>query len=131
MERLWLVLSGTASEREVLCACRTEADAAAIIARLKAAQLADHLNEPQAVTILTADTTLEAVTPLSYVVELDLDGRETSRFMMVSGPDDVLEGADRTGGLIIGWSTHSYDTALKAALTKALDLGMPGRKSPV
>jgi hypothetical protein len=131
MERVWLVMSGTASEREVLCACPTEADAVAIIARLKAALLEDHLNEPRAVPILTATTALEAITRVSYVVELGLDGRETSRFTMVSGPDDVPEGGDQTDGLIIGWSPHSYDAALKAALTKTLDQGMPSRRSPL
>jgi hypothetical protein len=118
MERIWLVMSGTASEREVLCACRTQADAATIIARLKVAGLEDHLPDPQPVYLLAADTGLEAFTRLSYVVELGRNGRESSRFTMLNGPDDPPEGAVQSGGLIIGWSAHSYDTALKAAQSK-------------
>jgi len=122
MDRVWLVTRGESSDHEVICACRSEADAEAMTNRLRTI---DHLrqigqfNDPVAVPLVAGDASISDIAYLQYVVHVHRDGRELDRFIYLTVREPSSDGAHLDGGEFVGWSTRSYEVALAAARAAA------------
>jgi hypothetical protein len=124
MDRVWLVTRGEDSDQEVICACRSEADAQTMTDRLRTIgvrQIA-RFNDPVAVPLVSGDASISEIAYLQYVVHLDRDGRELDRFTYLTLTEPNEDGAHLDGGQFVGWSRRSYEVALAAAQVAAKEL---------
>jgi hypothetical protein len=118
MDRVWLVTRGADSDHEVICACRSEADALTMTNRLRSIdklRQIGHFNDPVAVPLVAGDASISEIVYLQYVVHVHRDGRELDRFIYLTLTEPTADGAHLDGGKFVGWSTRSYDVALAAA----------------
>ena len=124
MDRVWLVTRGEDSDQEVICACRSEADAQTMTDRLRTIgvrQIA-RFNDPVAVPLVSVDASISEIAYLQYVVHVDRDGRELDRFTYLTLTEPNEDGAHLDGGQFVGWSRRSYEVALAAAQVAAKEL---------
>jgi hypothetical protein len=117
MDRVWLVTRGEHSDQEVICACRSEADAQAVTNRLRTigVRQISRFNDPVAVPLVSSDTSISEIAYLQYVVHVDRDGRELDRFTYLTLTEPNEDGAHLDGGQFVGWSRRSYEVALASA----------------
>lgn len=124
MDRVWLITRGEDSDQEVICACRSEADAQTMTDRLRTIgvrQIA-RFNDPVAVPLVSGDASISEIAYLQYVVHVDRDGRELDRFTYLTLTEPNEDGAHLDGGQFVGWSRGSYEVALAAAQAAAKEL---------
>ena len=125
MDRVWLVTCGEDSAPEVICACRSEADAQTMTDRLRTM---DHVrqigrfNDPVAVPLVSGDASISDIAYLQYVVHVDRDGRELDRFTYLTLTEPNEDGAHLAGVQFVGWSRRSYEVALAAPQVAAKEL---------
>jgi hypothetical protein len=122
MDRVWLVTRGEHSDQEVICACRSEADAQTMTNRLRSIdnlRQIGQFNDPVAVPLVAGDASVSGIAYLQYVVHVDRDGRELDRFTYLTLTEPTVDGAHLDGGRFVGWSTRSYEVALAAARVAA------------
>jgi hypothetical protein len=118
MDRVWLVTRGEDPDHEVICACRSEADAQTMTNRLRTIghlRQIGQFNDPVAVPLVAGDAPISDIAYLQYVVRVDRDGRERDRFIYLTLTEPTADGAHLDGGHFVGWSTRSYEVALAAA----------------
>ena len=118
MDRVWLVTRGEHSDQEVICACRSEADAQTMTNRLRSIdnlRQIGQFNDPVAVPLVAGDASVSGIAYLQYVVHVDRDGRELDRFTYLTLTEPNEDGAHLDGGQFVGWSRRSYEVALAAA----------------
>ena len=118
MDRVWLVTRGPESDLEVICACRSEADAQTMTNRLRSIdnlRQISQFNDPVAVPLVAGDASISEIVYLQYVVHVHRDGRELDRFIYLTLTEPTADGAHLDGGEFVGWSTRSYEVALAAA----------------
>ena len=121
MDQVWLVTRGEEFDQEVICACRSEADAQTMTDRLRTLGVRQivRFNEPVAVPLVSSDAAINEIVHLQYVVHVDRDGRELDRFMYLTLIEPTADGAHLDGGEFVGWSMRSYEVALAAARVAA------------
>jgi hypothetical protein len=118
MDRVWLVTRGADADQEVICACRSEADAQIMTDRLRTIdnlRQIGQFNDPVAVPLVAGDASISEIAYLQYVVHVHRDGREHDRFIYLTVTEPNADGAHLDGGRFVGWSTRSYEVALAAA----------------
>src|SRR5262249_16207838 len=121
MDRVWLVTRGEESDQEVICACRSEADAQTMTDRLRTLGVRQivRFNEPVAVPLVSGDAVISEIAHLQSLFHLDRDGPTLDRFIYLALTEPNADGAHLDGGKIVGWSTRSYEVALAAARVAA------------
>jgi hypothetical protein len=125
MDRAWLVTRGADSDQEVICACRSEADAQTMTNRLRSIDRLRQIgqfNDPVSVPLVAGDASISEIVYLQYVVHLDRNGRELDRFTYLTLTEPNEDGAHLDGGQFVGWSRRSYEAALAAAQVVAKEL---------
>ena len=118
MDQVWLVTREQEPDHEVICACRSEADAQTMTNRLRTIgnlRQIGHFNDPVAVPLVAGHAPISDIAHLQYVVHVDRDGRELDRFIYLTLTPPTADGAHLDGGDFVGWSTRSYEVALAAA----------------
>src|SRR5262245_50225047 len=107
MDRVWLVTRGQDADQEVICACRSEADAQTMTNRLRTIgnlRQIGQFNDPVAVPLVAGHAPIGDIAYLQYVVHVDRGGRELDRLIYLTLTEPTPDGAHLDGGAFVGWS---------------------------